>query len=114
MDCYTAILKGCSNMCVIQILDYPINCCFIRVYKSCTIQGLPNTIELVSVFTYVPDYFYNNLTTLYHYQLYCRYSSGVVTPRRHVRTRVYFTSESNIHAMFNILRYGALSDVCVL
>ena len=28
------------------------------------------------------------------------------TPRRHVRTRLYFTSESHVHALYNILRHG--------
>ena len=35
----------------------------------------------------------------------------VFTPSRHVRTRLYFTSESHIHCMINILRYGGLFGV---
>ena len=35
----------------------------------------------------------------------------VITPSRHVRTRLYFTSESHIHCMINILRYGGLFGV---
>ena len=39
-----------------------------------------------------------------------RYSKGVTTPHRFVRTRLYFTSESHIHSLMTTLRYGALSD----
>lgn len=35
----------------------------------------------------------------------------VITPSRHVRTRLYFTSESHIHCLINILRYGGLFGV---
>ncbi|TRY90408.1 hypothetical protein DNTS_025321, partial [Danionella cerebrum] len=38
------------------------------------------------------------------------YSSGVMSPERHVRTRLYFTSESHVHSLLSILRYGALCD----
>ncbi|OAF71141.1 hypothetical protein A3Q56_01098 [Intoshia linei] len=34
------------------------------------------------------------------------YSKGVSTPQRHVKTRLYFTSESHIHGLASILRYG--------
>jgi inositol hexakisphosphate/diphosphoinositol-pentakisphosphate kinase len=34
------------------------------------------------------------------------YSHGVSSPGRHVRTRLYFTSESHIHSMLNVLRLG--------
>eukprot|EP00794_Sanderia_malayensis_P018719 gene18719-20608_t len=39
-----------------------------------------------------------------------RYSKDVVTPHRHVRTRLYFTSESHVHCMLAALRYGGLFD----
>lgn len=39
-----------------------------------------------------------------------RYSKDVVTPHRHVRTRLYFTSESHVHSMLASLRYGGLCD----
>ncbi|XP_073730063.1 inositol hexakisphosphate and diphosphoinositol-pentakisphosphate kinase 2 isoform X11 [Misgurnus anguillicaudatus] len=38
------------------------------------------------------------------------YSRGVMSPERHVRTRLYFTSESHVHSLLSILRYGALCD----
>lgn len=41
----------------------------------------------------------------------CRYLLGMAHPRRHVRTRIYFTSESNIHAMHNMLKFGVLSQL---
>jgi len=37
-----------------------------------------------------------------------RYSHGVSSPGRHVRTRLYFTSESHIHSLLTVLRYGGL------
>ena len=40
-----------------------------------------------------------------------RYSSGVSSPGRHVRTRLYFTSESHIHSLLTILSEGGLVDV---
>ncbi|XP_050509955.1 inositol hexakisphosphate and diphosphoinositol-pentakisphosphate kinase 2 isoform X5 [Diabrotica virgifera virgifera] len=40
-----------------------------------------------------------------------RYSHGVSSPGRHVRTRLYFTSESHIHSLITVLRHGGLVDV---
>ncbi|KAH8264235.1 hypothetical protein KR038_004967, partial [Drosophila bunnanda] len=39
------------------------------------------------------------------------YSHGVASPQRHVRTRLYFTSESHIHSLLTVLRYGELLNV---
>uniref|UniRef100_W5L2A0 Inositol hexakisphosphate and diphosphoinositol-pentakisphosphate kinase n=1 Tax=Astyanax mexicanus TaxID=7994 RepID=W5L2A0_ASTMX len=36
------------------------------------------------------------------------YSRGVMSPGRHVRTRLYFTSESHVHSLLSIFRYGGL------
>uniref|UniRef100_A0A7S4GK18 Inositol hexakisphosphate and diphosphoinositol-pentakisphosphate kinase n=1 Tax=Eutreptiella gymnastica TaxID=73025 RepID=A0A7S4GK18_9EUGL len=36
------------------------------------------------------------------------YASGILHPMRHVRTRIYFTSESHLHAIANVLRYAHL------
>uniref|UniRef100_A0A8C4Q4T5 Inositol hexakisphosphate and diphosphoinositol-pentakisphosphate kinase n=1 Tax=Eptatretus burgeri TaxID=7764 RepID=A0A8C4Q4T5_EPTBU len=44
------------------------------------------------------------------YKLHPQYSSGVLSPERHVRTRLYFTSESHVHSLLNLLRYGGLLD----
>ncbi|XP_068991848.1 inositol hexakisphosphate and diphosphoinositol-pentakisphosphate kinase 2 isoform X11 [Neodiprion pinetum] len=43
--------------------------------------------------------------------LHFRYSHGVSSPGRHVRTRLYFTSESHVHSLLTVLRYGGLLDV---
>ncbi|KAJ8925606.1 hypothetical protein NQ315_009446 [Exocentrus adspersus] len=40
-----------------------------------------------------------------------RYSHGVSSPGRHVRTRLYFTSESHIHSLITVLRHGGLLDI---
>ncbi|ELT90954.1 hypothetical protein CAPTEDRAFT_154121 [Capitella teleta] len=40
-----------------------------------------------------------------------RYSEGVSSPHRHVRTRLYFTSESHIHSLLTMLRFGGLCDI---
>lgn len=37
-----------------------------------------------------------------------RYSHGVSSPGRHVRTRLYFTSESHVHSLLTVLRHGGL------
>lgn len=34
----------------------------------------------------------------------------VKSPQRHVRTRLYFTSESHVHALVNVLRFGPTED----
>ncbi|CAG5126097.1 unnamed protein product, partial [Candidula unifasciata] len=39
-----------------------------------------------------------------------KYSNGVATPERFVRTRLYFTSESHIHSLLAMLRYGGFLD----
>ncbi|CAB4055053.1 PPIP5K [Lepeophtheirus salmonis] len=39
-----------------------------------------------------------------------RYSSGVSSPGRHVRTRLYFTSESHIHSLLTVFSEGGLVD----
>ena len=39
------------------------------------------------------------------------YSNGIQTPGRHVRTRLYFTSESHVHSLLSAIRYGGLLDV---
>ncbi|XP_024521024.1 inositol hexakisphosphate and diphosphoinositol-pentakisphosphate kinase VIP1 [Selaginella moellendorffii] len=43
------------------------------------------------------------------YRLDPKYAN-VKTPERHVRTRLYFTSESHIHSLINVLRYCHLDD----
>lgn len=37
-----------------------------------------------------------------------QYSLGVSSPGRHVRTRLYFTSESHLHSLLTVLRFGEL------
>ncbi|XP_034031819.1 inositol hexakisphosphate and diphosphoinositol-pentakisphosphate kinase 1 isoform X5 [Thalassophryne amazonica] len=43
-------------------------------------------------------------------KLHPLYSRGVMSPGRHVRTRLYFTSESHVHSLLNVFRYGGLLD----
>ncbi|XP_062537563.1 inositol hexakisphosphate and diphosphoinositol-pentakisphosphate kinase 2 isoform X22 [Armigeres subalbatus] len=40
-----------------------------------------------------------------------RYSHGVSSPGRHVRTRLYFTSESHVHSLLTVLRNGGLLNI---
>uniref|UniRef100_A0A8C5EDM3 Inositol hexakisphosphate and diphosphoinositol-pentakisphosphate kinase n=1 Tax=Gouania willdenowi TaxID=441366 RepID=A0A8C5EDM3_GOUWI len=40
----------------------------------------------------------------------CEYSRGVMSPGRHVRTRLYFTSESHVHSLLSLFRYGEFLD----
>ncbi|XP_054627774.1 inositol hexakisphosphate and diphosphoinositol-pentakisphosphate kinase 2 isoform X2 [Dunckerocampus dactyliophorus] len=47
-------------------------------------------------------------------KLHPLYSRGVMSPGRHVRTRLYFTSESHVHSLLSIFRYGGLLDVSFL
>lgn len=42
-----------------------------------------------------------------------RYSHGVSSPGRHVRTRLYFTSESHVHSLLTVFRFGELLDVSI-
>ncbi|KRX63639.1 Inositol hexakisphosphate and diphosphoinositol-pentakisphosphate kinase 2 [Trichinella sp. T9] len=39
-----------------------------------------------------------------------RASKDIATPFRHVRTRLYFTSESHIHSLMNLLQFGGLFE----
>uniref|UniRef100_A0A8D3E5J3 Inositol hexakisphosphate and diphosphoinositol-pentakisphosphate kinase n=1 Tax=Scophthalmus maximus TaxID=52904 RepID=A0A8D3E5J3_SCOMX len=41
-------------------------------------------------------------------KLHPLYSRGVMSPGRHVRTRLYFTSESHVHSLLSVFRYGRL------
>ncbi|KAM5337568.1 inositol hexakisphosphate and diphosphoinositol-pentakisphosphate kinase 1 isoform 9-T13 [Glossophaga mutica] len=43
-------------------------------------------------------------------KLHPLYSRGVLSPGRHVRTRLYFTSESHVHSLLSVFRYGGLLD----
>ena len=35
----------------------------------------------------------------------------MVSPNRHVRTRLYFTSESHVHSLYSILKYNGVAKV---
>jgi inositol hexakisphosphate/diphosphoinositol-pentakisphosphate kinase len=38
----------------------------------------------------------------------CSATEGIATPNRHVRTRLYFTSESHIHTLMNLVQHGGI------
>lgn len=40
-------------------------------------------------------------------------SRDIATPHRHVRTRLYMTSESHVHSMISVLRCGQLFNVSI-
>ena len=40
------------------------------------------------------------------HRLAAEFADDIKTPERDIRTRIYFTSESHIHALINVLRYG--------
>ena len=40
------------------------------------------------------------------------YATDINSPLRHVRTRIYFTSESHVHSLLNVLRYSHLAGQC--
>ena len=39
------------------------------------------------------------------------YATDINSPLRHVRTRIYYTSESHVHSLVNVLRYSHLSKL---
>ena len=42
------------------------------------------------------------------------YAQDINSPLRHVRTRIYFTSESHVHSLVNVLRFSHLGESPVL
>ncbi len=40
------------------------------------------------------------------------YAQDINSPLRHVRTRIYFTSESHVHSLINVLRSCHLGKLC--
>ena len=42
------------------------------------------------------------------HRLAAEFAPEINSPLRHVRTRIYFTSESHIHSLVNVLRFGHL------
>lgn len=60
-----------------------------------------STVSMIDMFSFLLNFF----------GFAYRYSSGVTSPERHVRTRLYFTSESHVHSLLSTLRYGSLCDV---
>ena len=41
------------------------------------------------------------------------YAQDINSPLRHVRTRIYFTSESHVHSLINVLRFCQLGEPCI-
>ena len=41
------------------------------------------------------------------------YAKDINSPLRHVRTRIYFTSESHVHSLINVLRFCHLGEFWV-
>jgi inositol hexakisphosphate/diphosphoinositol-pentakisphosphate kinase len=44
------------------------------------------------------------------HRLNVKYAVNISTPARHVRSRIYFTSESHVHALVNVLRFATNED----
>ena len=42
------------------------------------------------------------------------YAQDINSPLRHVRTRIYFTSESHVHSLINVLRFCHLGALTLL
>lgn len=63
--------------------------------------------EILSV---LPSHFPQGFDVILSLTL-CRYSRDITSPRRNVRTRLYFTSESHIHSVLNLLIHGQLLSV---
>ena len=41
------------------------------------------------------------------------YAQDINSPLRHVRTRIYFTSESHVHSLINVLRFCQLGELLI-
>ena len=44
------------------------------------------------------------------HRLNLKYAVNISTPARHVRSRIYFTSESHVHALVNVLRFAETEE----
>ncbi len=60
----------------------------------------------VVFYMYLFNFLYNEF-----YSHVFSYSKGIQSPGRHVRTRLYFTSESHVLSLLTAIRYGGLLDV---